>query len=66
MVDRYDAMASIPRFVVRDVIAQQKRERLEAMVNKRPYCFICNQKFVSPNAVWQHCRDKHNGEGAAP
>lgn len=65
-MDRYDAMASIPRHVERDVSKQFLRRREKAVLTRSPYCFICNQPFGSPEAVWQHCRDKHEGEGETP
>lgn len=53
----------IPERVMREAIKRQEITRALAAAKGTPYCFICDMKFGSPDAAWQHARDKHSGEG---
>ncbi|KKK73411.1 hypothetical protein LCGC14_2894100 [marine sediment metagenome] len=58
-MDRYDIMAGIPPSIEKKAFRARQIQRALAARSGEPYCFKCDQRFGSHEALEQHRRAKH-------
>ena len=61
-MSRYDIMAGIPPSIERKALAKRQTQRALARLRGEPYCFKCDQRFGSHEALEQHSHAKHAKE----